>query len=100
MPHKHHKPPALRSWLSALFQQPSPFFYHRPAIYLCGSFLEIEHFRSILQYDSSRLCLRFPRGIFTVYGDELQILMLTADRITLRGRILRTDFSDDQEIFL
>lgn len=95
MAHKHRTHPSPRLWISSLFRQPSPGFYRKPAIYLCGSFLEVEHFRSILTYDRSRLRLRFAHGIFTVYGDDLRILLLTADRITLYGKILRTDFSDD-----
>lgn len=95
MAHKHCDHPSPLRWLVSLFRQPSPGFYRKPAIYLCGSLLEAEHFLSILSYDRSRLRLRFAHGIFTVYGDDLRILSLTADRITLCGKVLRTDFSDD-----
>lgn len=57
--------------------------------------LEIEHFKTIRTYDENKLCLELYGGVFTVYGDGMQILSLTAHRITLRGRFVRTDFSDD-----
>lgn len=84
----------FRSWLKALFRQPPPGFYHRPAVYLSGDRMEIEHFQKILFYDENKLCLQLARGRFTVYGDALQICVLTATRLTLQGRFLRTDFSD------
>lgn len=95
MSHKRRGHLTPHQWMTALFRQPPQGFYHRPAIYLSGDVMEIEHFKKILLYDSSKLCLAFPHGRFTVYGDELRICTLTAHRITLRGRILRTDFSDD-----
>lgn len=94
MSHKRRRKLTPHQWLTALFRQPPQGFYHQPAIYLSGELMEIEHFKKILVYDHSKLCLAFSRGQFTVYGDELQICTLTAHRITLRGRILRTDFSD------
>lgn len=95
MSHKRRRQLTPHQWLTGLFRQPPQGFYHQPAIYLSGELMEIEHFKKILIYDSSKLCLVFPHGRFTVYGDGLQICTLTAHRITLRGRILRTDFSND-----
>lgn len=97
MPNKHSRRPSLRSWLAALFRQPPAGFYRTPSIYQSGNRLEVEHFRAILLYDEDRLRLQMPRGQFTVYGDGLRILTLTADRLTLSGKILRVDFSDEQE---
>lgn len=85
----------FRSWLAGLFRQPPSGFYARPAVYMSGSRMEIEHFQKILFYDENRLCLQLARGRFTVYGDGLRILVLTATRLTIQGRFLRTDFSDD-----
>ena len=95
MPKKHSGRPHPRIWLAALFRQPPKGFYHTPAVYLSGNRMEIEHFRAVLLYDENRLCLQMPRGRFTVYGDGLKILTLTAHRLTLYGRFLRTDFSDE-----
>lgn len=91
----HSRRQTLRSWLAGLFRQPPPNFYSRPAVYLSGSRMEIEHFRQILFYDENRLCLQLARGRFTVYGDGLRILVLTATRLTVQGRFLRTDFSEE-----
>lgn len=90
--HRRRRP--LRSWLAALFRQPPPGFYCRPSVYLSGGQLEIEHFETILFYDEDRLCLQLAKGRFTVYGSGLRICTLTAARLTVRGTILRTDFSD------
>lgn len=84
----------LRSWLGLLFRQPPAGMYRRPAVYITGAQMEIEHFKQIRTYDETRLCLDLYGGTFTVYGDEMQILSLTAHRITLQGRFVRTDFSD------
>ena len=89
-----HSRRSLRSWLAALFRQPPSGFYRQPSVYLTGSRMEIEYFQKILFYDETRLCLQLPRGRFTIYGDGLHICVLTATRLTLCGRVLRTDFSD------
>ncbi len=57
--------------------------------------MEVEHFCRILTYSPACLCLQMPHGRFTVHGDELKIITLTASRLTLRGRFVRTDFADD-----
>ena len=97
MPNKHSRRLSLRSWLAALFRQPPAGFYRTPSIYQSGNRLEVEHFRAILLYDEDRLRLQMPRGQLTICGDGLRILTLTADRLTLSGKILRVDFSDEQE---
>lgn len=84
----------LHSWLTGLFRQPPPGFYRMPSVYLSGRQMEIEHFQKILFYDENKLCLQLARGQFTVYGDGLRICTLTATRLTVQGRFLRTDFSD------
>ena len=57
--------------------------------------MEIEHFEAILAYDETRLRLQLPRGQLTIYGERLQIEMLTARRITLRGCFVRTDYTTE-----
>jgi hypothetical protein len=81
-------------WLHLLFRQPPAEFYHQPSVYLCGDELELEGFRRIVAYDEGKLCVEYGRSLFTVYGDGLRIIALSAHRLTLRGRFLRTDFSD------
>ena len=95
MSRTHSRRRSFRSWLADLFRQPPAGFYRRPAIYLSGDRMEIEHFRRICTYDEEKLCLEFRQGRFTVYGDTLRIETLSAHRITLRGRFLRTDFSSN-----
>ena len=57
--------------------------------------MEVEHFCRILAYSPDRLCLQMPHGRLTIYGGGLKIVTLTASRLTLRGRFVRTDFADD-----
>ena len=71
---KHKTQPPHR-WLAALFRQPPKGFYRT--------------------YSPASHCLQMPHGRFTVHGDELKIITLTATRLTLRGRFLRTDFADE-----
>lgn len=92
---KHKKRLRPQSWLALLFRQPPPGFYRAPAVYLSGGRMEVEHFRCILTYSPDCLCLQMPHGRLTIYGDGLKIVTLTASRLTLRGRFVRTDFADD-----
>ena len=71
-----------------MFRQPPGDFYGRASVYLSGRRMEIEQFRRIRSYELG--C-----GTLTVYGDDLKIETLSARRLTLRGQILRTDFSKE-----
>ncbi len=87
--------PSPMRWLQRLFRQPPNGFYGQPCIYWRGKTLEVEHFRRIRTYSEEKLCLELGRRTLTIYGDGLRIETLGAHRITLRGEILRTDFSDE-----
>lgn len=95
MARAHHDRRTPGDWLRRLFRQPPPGFYSRPAVYLSGDRMEIEHFEAILAYDETRLRLQLPRGQLTIYGERLQIETLTARRITLRGCFVRTDYTTE-----
>lgn len=95
MARAHHDRRTPGDWLRGLFRQPLPGFYSRPAVYLSGDRMEIEHFEAILAYDETRLRLQLPRGQLTIYGERLQIETLTARRITLRGCFVRTDYTTE-----
>ena len=95
MARAHHDRRTPGDWLRGLFRQPPPGFYSRPAVYLSGNRMEIEHFCTVLFFDENRLCLRLAKGRFTVYGSGLRICTLTAARLTVQGQFLRTDFSDE-----
>ena len=95
MARAHHDRRTPGDWLRGLFRQPPPGFYSRPAVYLSGDRMEIEHFCTVLFFDENKLCLRLAKGRFTVYGSGLRICTLTAARLTVQGQFLRTDFSDE-----
>ena len=76
---KRKKRLSPQSWLALLFRQPPQGFYRATAVYL----------------SPDRLCLQMPHGRLTIYGDGLKIVTLTASRLTLCGRFVRTDFADD-----
>ncbi|MFR9068677.1 MAG: sporulation protein [Faecalibacterium prausnitzii] len=83
-------------WLRGLFRQPPPGFYSRPAVYLSGDRMEIEHFCSVLFFDERELLFcGWRRGGSRLYGSGLRICTLTAARLTVQGAVLRTDFSDE-----
>ena len=90
---KRTKRPSPVGWLRRLFRQPPRNFYGRASVYLSGRTLEIEQFRRVCSYEEGKLCLELARGTLTVYGDALSIVTLSAHRITLRGEILRTEFT-------
>ena len=95
MARAHHDRRTPGDWLRGLFRQPQPGLYSRPAVYLSGDRMEIEHYDAILAYDEPRLPLQLPRGQLTIYGERLQIETLTARRITLRGCFVRTDYTTE-----
>ena len=74
MARAHHARRTPGDWLRGLFRQPPPGFYSRPAVYLSGDRMEIEHFCTVLFFDENRLCLRLAKGRFTVYGSGLRII--------------------------
>ena len=74
MARAHHDRRTPGDWLRGLFRQPPPGFYSRPAVYLSGDRMEIEHFCTVLFFDENRLCLRLAKGRFTVYGSGLRII--------------------------
>ena len=82
MARAHHDRRTPGDWLRGLFRQPPPGFYSRPAVYLSGDRMEIEHFCTVLFFDENMLCLRLAKGRFTVYGSGLRICTLTAARLT------------------
>ena len=84
---------SVSGWVRQLFRQPPADLYGRTAVYLCRNTLEVEHFQRIRAYDDGSLCLELDKGLLTIYGAKLQILTLSAQRITLRGEISRTEFS-------
>jgi len=84
-----------RRWFGLLFRQPPRGLYQQPSVYFSGNQMEIEHFRRIVLYDETKLCVELKRGHFTVYGDGLKICTLAAHRITLKGNFLRTDWTDE-----
>ena len=76
MGRKRKQTHSLRGWFRRMFRQPPGDFYGRASVYLSGRRMEIEQFRRIRSYD-------------------LKIETLSARRLTLRGQILRTDFSKE-----
>ena len=48
MARAHHDRRTPGDWLRRLFRQPPPGFYSRPAVYLSGDRMEIEHFCTVL----------------------------------------------------
>ena len=53
MARAHHDRRTPGDWLRGLFRQPPPGFYSRPAVYLSGDRMEIEHFCTVLFFDES-----------------------------------------------
>ena len=47
MARAHHDRRTPGDWLRRLFRQPPPGFYSRPAVYLSGDRMEIEHFCTV-----------------------------------------------------
>ena len=86
---------SLRGWFRRMFRQPPADFDGRASVSLSGSRMELEQFRGIRSYEEGKLCLERGRGTLTVYGDDLKIETLSARRLTLRGQILRTEFSKE-----
>jgi len=91
---KHSDRLTPRKWAKLMLRQPPRELYGQPAVYLSGSVMEIEHFKRIVFYNEDKLCVEMRGGRFTVYGSELKIRTLTAHRITLCGKFLRTDWAD------
>ena len=92
MARAHHDRRTPGDWLRGLFRQPPPGFYSRPAVYLSGDRMEIEHFCTVLFFDENRLCLRLAKDAL---GMQLFERLPRGIRLTVQGQFLRTDFSDE-----
>ena len=57
MARAHHDRRTPGDWLRGLFRQPPPGFYSRPAVYLSGNRMEIEHFCTVLSVSYTHLTL-------------------------------------------
>ena len=77
MARAHHDRRTPGDWLRGLFRQPPPGFYSRPAVYLSGDRMEIEHFCTVLFFDENRLCLRLEGA---VHGIRQRTAHLHPDR--------------------
>ena len=53
MARAHHDRRTPGDWLRGLFRQPPPGFYSRPAVYLSGDRMEIEHFCTVLFFQKN-----------------------------------------------
>ena len=70
MARAHHDRRTPGDWLRGLFRQPPPGFYSRPAVYLSGDRMEIEHFCTVLFFDENRLCLRLAKRTAHLHPDR------------------------------
>lgn len=62
MARAHHDRRTLSDWLRGLFRQPPPGFYSRPAVYLSGDRMEIEHFCTVLFLMKTSCACGWQRG--------------------------------------
>lgn len=62
MARAHHDRRTPGDWLRGLFRQPPPGFYCRPAVYLSGDRMEIEHFCTVLFLMKTSCACGWRRG--------------------------------------
>lgn len=62
MARAHHDRRTPGDWLRGLFRQPPPGFYSRPAVYLSGDRMEIEHFCTVLFFDETGCVCGWRKG--------------------------------------
>ncbi len=91
---KQHRAASVGGWAKQLFVQPTQAFYEKPSVYLSAGELEIQNFRAIVAYSEQGLVVDFHKGQIEVTGDGLVIRALEKGRVSVRGLILKIEFSD------
>ncbi len=84
-----------RQWAKQLFEQPTQALYQKPSVYMSGDELELQNFRTVVDYNENYLLLDLGRGRLRITGDALVILALEKARLVLRGQILSITFSEE-----
>lgn len=84
-----------RRSIKGLFAQPPAQLYSRTTIYQCGNEMEIENFKTLLDYEDGLIRVDLGHGTLTVMGDRLEIAALEKGRLRLRGIFFKTEFSYD-----
>lgn len=84
-----------KQWAKQLFAQPSEALYQKPSMYLSGDELELQNFRSLVDYNENYLLLDLGRTRLRITGDALAILALEPARLVMRGQILSISFSEE-----
>ena len=57
--------------------------------------MEIENFKTLLDYEDGLIRVDLGQGTLTVTGDRLEIAALEKGRLRLRGIFIKTEFSYD-----
>ncbi len=83
--------------MKALFAQPPAGLYGGTTLYQCGNEMELENFKMLLDYQENKLRVRMKNGVLTIFGDRLEIAALEPRRLRIRGLVLKTEFSYEQE---
>lgn len=58
--------------------------------------LRIENYKSILEYEADKITLLTKNMIIEIYGDGLNITIITDDEISICGTITAVNFSDSR----
>ncbi len=92
---KRYPKTSPKQWAKQLFAQPAAMLYQKPALYLSGQELELQNFRTVVDYTAEYLLVDFGQTRLRITGDALVIVALEKTRLTLRGHILCISFSDE-----
>lgn len=96
LPKRSKRPrPVPRRTIKSLFAQPPLQFYAQTTLYQCGNEMEIENFKTLLDYEDGLVRVDLGHGTLTVTGDRLEIAALEKGRLRLRGIFFKTEFSYD-----
>lgn len=79
---------AVRQRLTHAFDLPEDVLLDVPRVVMAGSLhVTIENHRGLVEYNQERVTLAFSGGQMVIEGSGLDIGVITADVIVIRGRI-------------
>ncbi|HIZ31558.1 MAG TPA: YabP/YqfC family sporulation protein [Candidatus Fournierella merdipullorum] len=86
-----------KAYFKRLVGQPPAGFYRRPILHIQrGGLVEVEGCKGVLLYDENRIRLDMGGWQVSLYGDDLTLCGIGGRMLTLKGRVFRAEFSNEE----
>ena len=86
-----------KAYFKRLVGQPPAGFYRRPILHIQrGGLVEVEGCKGVLLYEENQIRLDMGGWQVSLYGDDLTLCGIGGRMLTLKGRVFRAEFSNEE----